>query len=130
MSNIQGDRPNDLTEAARLVADVYTTPDEREEIKMMTADGVKAVLAGTHHTSGMKLRNDWGLWHPVDVPLRAWFRDEYGISHPDDISGIVFEAAIARVRGEAYDPALTVARYKAHWAAMGCDAHGEKHHED
>jgi len=46
----------------------------------------KSALAQIHSTFGMWIRNEWGLW--ADSKLAQWFKSK-GISHADDMSGII-----------------------------------------
>lgn len=76
--------------------------------------------ADIHFGSGMWLRNNWSLWDRETL-LVQWFIQTYRIGHADDISGMIFEAVWAKVRGEAFDPLVVVKRYHDHWARYGVD---------
>jgi hypothetical protein len=56
-----------------------------EEIEKMRK-GAEADMIQYHFTLGMHLRNRWGLWS--GSRLAKWFKNK-GVSHPDDMSGIV-----------------------------------------
>lgn len=80
-----------------------------------------------HHTAGMAMRNAWGLWDG-DSTIKRDAVERYSIAHADDISGLIFTWAFAKVRGdESFDPAEHVKQYHRHWgspaealAAGGC----------
>ena len=43
-----------------------------------------------HHSLGQHLRNTWGLWH--NSTLKADLSVQFGIIHPDDLSGYILKA--------------------------------------
>ena len=45
-----------------------------------------AAVAETHHSVGLWIRNEWGLWK--GSPLKDYFI-QLGVTHPDDMSGII-----------------------------------------
>ena len=80
-----------------------------------------------HHTVGLAIRNEWGLWEP-DSPLKRDAVQTYRIAHGDDISGLILAWVVARVTGgehfdplarvagESFDPFAHVQRAHDHWA--------------
>lgn len=81
----------------------------RKQIRETSND---KLAAGFHHFGGMSMRNSWGLW--TGSKLARWFA-ERGITHADDMSGIIFDAAIAKVKNKGFDFEAAVERYQAHW---------------
>ena len=71
-----------------------------------------------HFTCGMRVRNAWSLWQK-DSPIVRDAIQKYGIAHGDDVSGLIFAWAFAKVRGQTFDPALQVEEYRKHWAKEG-----------
>ncbi len=71
-----------------------------------------------HHSAGRFIRNNWSLWEK-DTPLVKDAIKTYGIAHADDISGLIFEWAFAKVRGVDFDPSLLVEEYRKHWKEFG-----------
>lgn len=65
-----------------------------------------------HFGLGMWMRNNWGLWQ--EGPLAKYF-NELGIYHPDDMSGIIMESYIAKLRGEGYDIDGAISAYHRYW---------------
>lgn len=56
-----------------------------------------------HFGPGMAIRNAWRLWEKEN-PLVQDARNTFNIAHADDISGLIFEWAIAKVKGVDFDP--------------------------
>jgi len=70
-----------------------------------------------HHGAGRFVRNAWRLWES-GCPLVKDAKATYQISHADDISGLIFEWAFAKIRGEPFDPHEHVKIYHEHWKKM------------
>ena len=70
--------------------DSWFEKNERMYIKAMS----KRDLWKLHSTIGRKLRNDLGLWGKSE--LKDYFT-ELGVSHPDEISGIILRAYWAKM---------------------------------
>ena len=68
---------------------------------------------GWHFTGGMAMRNDWGLWHGSAL---AKHFNALGIYHADDMSGIIMESLVRKVRGQPLDIAGQVKHYRDYWA--------------
>jgi hypothetical protein len=103
--------PKTLEEAAGLiVADLR--PEDREYI-------AKEGTAGAHHTFGMAMRNDWGLWHNSE--LAQHFKTVYGLGHADDMSGMILSSVEAQVKGTAFDANAEAEQYKAYWRKQNID---------
>lgn len=90
------------------------TEDDREKLKHMS--GYEML----HFTTGMHLRNNWGLWER-NSPLVKWFVKSYGISHGDDISGMILNGVWHRVRGTPFKPLEMAIRFRKHWENYGVD---------
>lgn len=76
---------------------------------------------GIHFTAGMSLRNDLSLWSK-NSPIRRDAVDNYGISHADDISGLIFKWVWALIRNEKFDHQAIVEGYEKHWQNVGMTA--------
>jgi len=72
----------------------------------------------THHTFGMWIRNNWGLWRK-ESPLHQWFVNECGLGHADDMSGCLLEWLDDYVSGDEFDLQKKAAHYHAYWNKMG-----------
>ena len=79
-------------------------------------EAVRDELWHFHHGLGRALRNELGLWEEVKPAVQIYFEDQLGVTHPDDISGIIIEALHCRVHGVAFDLAAKVQHYKDYWS--------------
>lgn len=79
-----------------------------------------------HFGLGMYLRNSWSLWDTT-THLNQWFRANLRIGHADDISGVIIEAVVHRIRNEPFDHKEYVKTFHAHWAKLGCNEFGENY---
>ncbi len=73
-----------------------------------------------HFTSGMAMRNEWGLWHGK-TPLSKWLR-AHGVFHGDDQSAVIYKALWRRLNGLALSEewlADEAERYALFWARSG-----------
>jgi hypothetical protein len=96
--------PKNLDEAIAYL-EQRISPEDREYIK--TVD-----MGQFHHSIGMNIRNDWGLWG--GGPLRDWF-NSLGIHHPDDMSHVILKATRRHILGYPYDIKEDVERFKKFW---------------
>lgn len=67
-----------------------------------------------HFGLGMYLRNNWSLWEK-DTILVKWFKDNYGVEHADDISGIILECMANDIRGESRRDKQLAESFIEHW---------------
>jgi hypothetical protein len=98
--------PTTINEA---VDRIYTDLAEKDREFILSNDS-----AAIHFTTGMAIRNKWGLWKP-DSALRRFSAIHYGIAHADDISGLILEMVWAKVRGQNYDWRAYRDRVNKHW---------------
>jgi hypothetical protein len=81
---------------------------------------------GMHFGIGMWLRNNWSLWQP-ETNLAQWFRQNLGLGHADDMSGIILDSLWRRVRGEPIDLDGQVKFYKDYWKKQKIDPLTQEH---
>lgn len=105
-------QPETLDEAVAILID-NMSDDERKYIRENGIDGL-------HHFFGRAMRNGWGLWNPK-TPLVLFFRNEYGIGHADDMSGMILDGMNARVTGKEFSPAVEAIKYREYWRKQNCD---------
>jgi hypothetical protein len=107
--NLNQDRvPIDLEECLKLLKEALSV-DEIAEIKKPTFSPEKV-----HFSVGMFLRNEWSLWDAETI-LVKWFERTYGVTHPDDISGIVLECLKNDIKGEPRRDKELAAEFIEHW---------------
>lgn len=107
-------QPKDIDDAIEILVSAATTEDK---VSIREAESVGAIMGVTHHSFGMALRNHWKLWFR-DTPAVEVTEKKYGVSHADDVSGLIMQGFFAKVRGETFDFEAEAAGYRAHWAAM------------
>ena len=79
--NLNQDRvPINLEEALTLLKEALTNAEKAETKKTFATQ--------LHFSLGMYLRNEWSLWDKDSILMR-WFKKNYGIDHPDDVSGLI-----------------------------------------
>jgi hypothetical protein len=90
--NLNMDRvPTNLDEAVKFIKSEMT-PDFIEFVKKSNSTDV-------HFSIGMQIRNDWSLWN-LENHLVKWFEKEYGLTHADDISGIILNCVWMDIQGK------------------------------
>lgn len=91
-------------------------------VASLSAEDVEYILKSKedtgHFSIGMAVRNAWSLWEKQSPIVQDAIKT-YKIAHGDDVSGLIFAWAWARVRGEDFDPLAFVERYHEHWARSG-----------
>ena len=98
--------PATIPEAIDLL-EQHLTEKDKQLICMAGPDGC-------HHTLGRDIRNGWGLWMSC-APIVRWSDTTYGVTHADDISGLILGGLHARLCGEAFDFDAEAASYRLHW---------------
>lgn len=83
-------------------------------------------MAKYHHGTGTNIRNAWGLWKK-DSPLHKHLHERFGLSHADDLSGIIFYCFHKAINKEpwTYGVKKEVERYRKHWESFGYEIDGE-----
>jgi hypothetical protein len=66
-----------------------------------------------HHGTGMWLRNNWGLWQGSRL---ANYFNSIGITHADDMSGIILDSYWRTLHDEPLDIEGQVKFYQDFWA--------------
>jgi hypothetical protein len=101
--------PSNLDEALDML-EASLTP---EDIKVIKETPPEELTSRIHFFGGMAMRNDWSLWDK-DTPFTKWFQS-IGISHADDMSGIINTSLFRRVRGEEIRVADQVKYSQDYW---------------
>lgn len=108
MTKVLNPNPKNL-DGAVTALDEFLEPASKTIIKENPHD--------CHFGLGMHLRNYWGLWHHSD--LAKWFRDNYQIVHPDDMSGIILGKYSAELNNKPFSVLWEVQEYHEHWKKLG-----------
>jgi len=86
----------------------------KEEVEDIRADSEEAMI-DYHYGLGTRLRNNWGLWD--DSRLSKWF-NERGITHPDDMSGIILHSFWRHLNGKPIKLDEQIKHYQDYWKAV------------
>lgn len=76
--------------------------------------------SSVHFSFGMYVRNSWSLWDRKTL-LVQHYATRFRLVHADDISGLILDEVVHRVRGRPFDRAAAIAVYHRHWAKHGHD---------
>ena len=77
----------------------------------------KSSPSGVHFGLGMQIRNDWSLWD-LENPLVKWFDKEYGITHADDISGLILDCVWQDIKGLPRRDREQADKTKKYWEVL------------
>lgn len=114
----------DIESAMDYVAGKFTGIDGLIVAVKFAGRTEKDATASAHHGLGRALRNGLELWGKND--MTAYFK-RLGISHPDDMSGILLTCFHRRLNGKPYALDGQVEIYKKYWADQAAeDAEGSK----
>lgn len=111
--HIQETLPFSHEQAVKLL---YEAPWSKEERKFIVQGGLVAL----HEGFGREIRNCWHLWEPTS-PLARHYQKVYGIGHADDMSSLIIEDLVARMRGEDFNIHARVRRYRDFWLSNKVD---------
>jgi len=110
--------PNTLEECFEVLKQKLH-PDDFKQFK--EADE-KEALAMAHHGLGRTIRNDWGLWTSVqdtgEVNELASYFLKLGLTHPDDMSGMILTSFHRHLNEKELDVEGQVEYYKEYWARV------------
>lgn len=83
-------------------------PEDIEKMKAGTEDD----MSQYHFGLAMVMRNEWGLWG--GSRLAKWFNAQ-GITHPDDMSGIILDSFWRHLNGKPINLEQQVKYYQDYW---------------
>ena len=112
--------PKCLYEAIKVI-DKNSSDEDR---RLFAKKDQKCPGVSLHFSSGMDMRNSWGLWDK-DQPLTKWFR-ERGIWHPDDMSAIIYKAYWYHLNDMPFNILKEAMYYENYWWESGLGFDGEK----
>lgn len=96
-----------------------------KKIEGMTED---EFVGNAHFGLGMWLRNNWQLWGGGRL---AYYFNDMGIHHPDDMSGIILTSYHRHLKGEDIKLEEQIKEYKDYWVeAEEREKEAEKEEED
>lgn len=101
--------PKNLQEALEVMKESLSE-DQIQKLKNTKEDVFSNVV---HMGSGMRIRNDWGLWGR-ETEISKWFIRN-GIQHADDKSAILTTALVRYVKGEDIRLDEQIEYYRSFW---------------
>ncbi|MCK9532891.1 MAG: hypothetical protein M0R77_20625 [Gammaproteobacteria bacterium] len=81
-----------------------------EEIKTLKENS----YALFHHGLGTSIRNNWDLWDETSSLYKS-FQNDLGLTHADDMSGIILRSAEATAKGEPVQCKEWAGEYLKYW---------------
>lgn len=107
--NLNQDKvPINLEEAVTILKEGLTAEDTAEIKKP------KFNAAQVHFSVGRMLRNEWTLWDKETI-LVKWFERNYGLTHADDVSGLILDCLVRDIRGEPRQDKELANKFIEHW---------------
>ena len=104
--------PCDLEEAL----EIMIKTNKKEDLEKFKSMNENDAVCNLHFGAGMALRNGWSLWGENN--LTKWF-NTIGISHADDMSGIIYTTLHRKLNDKEYELAQQVKKYQDHWKRAG-----------
>jgi hypothetical protein len=101
-------KPKNLEEAISQL-DILLTEKDKKNIYDMTE---KDYTTNSHFSTGMWIRNNWGLWDGQE--LSKYF-NALGIYHPDDMSGIILCSYYRHIHSQDYKIEEQIKNYQDYW---------------
>ncbi len=105
---MQGKIPNNLEECFEELKNNILT---EKEIKLFSSL-VEENVSSWHHSLGMDIRNNWGLW--TNSSLAKYF-EGLGIMHADDMSGIILTSFHRYLHRQPIELEKQIKEYQDYW---------------
>ncbi len=102
--------PKDLQECCEQL-DTLLSQDTKDSIKKMET---KKEMIKYHFYLSFWMRNNWGLWR--GSRLKEYFIS-MGITHPDDMSGIILECYYRQLHNQDWELDKQIKHYQDYWKA-------------
>jgi len=77
----------------------------------------KEDMAKYHFSTGMNIRNAWGLWDKDSV-LHKHFKERFGLWHADDMSGLIFHCFHRAINSRPWGADEQALHYHEYWKNM------------
>lgn len=100
--------PKNLTECFKEI-DHFLNQSEKDNIKSKTEDEFRAEA---HFRLGLWMRNNWALWKGSRL---YYFFKTKGISHPDDMSGIILTSYYRKLNNADIKLDTQIEKYQKYW---------------
>jgi hypothetical protein len=103
-------KPKTLDEAVLQLEKMHHDTTKQRILAMTEAQ----FRGNAHFGLGLWMRNNWGLWKGTE--LSRYF-NSIGISHPDDMSGIILTSYYRHLKGQDRELEKQVKHYQEYWKA-------------
>jgi hypothetical protein len=100
--------PSNVEEAINMFLNALTD-EEKQALKGIEEDQV----ALFHHTWGTLIRNEWSMWEKNTLLTNSF--KQIGISHPDDMSGIILTSVHRKLNKKAAKLKDQIVKYQNYW---------------
>lgn len=80
--------PYDLRSSVYALTVILLRLRESDKAYLFNQSSPQMFATTIHDNIGRSIRNAWGLWEE-ESQLRNYFKENYGIDHADDISGVI-----------------------------------------
>lgn len=114
--NFERTQPSTIDGAVDLLLNNLGEEEMRDVLA--TRGPVGTWASRVHFLVGRRMRNGWGLWAGSNCLVQDAVA-RFGISHADDISGLILHMLESRARGLPFDAEALAASYRAHWSNEG-----------
>lgn len=115
--------PTTLEECFELLTEFF-----KHDISAINEMSENKFMSSTHFSSGMFIRNNWFLWWypnhnsdkwPKEQPKLNQYFNSIGITHADDMSGIILTSFYRHLKGENLKLNEQIKIYHKHWIKCG-----------
>lgn len=100
--------PSTVPEAFNMFLEALT-----DEEKQALIDIEEKHLSLFHHTLGEEIRNMWSMWEKDTLLVNSF--KSIGITHADDMSGIILTSAHRKLKNKKIDLQKQVSYYQNYW---------------
>ncbi len=83
------------------------------ELKSFKEQDEKEAISQLHFSTGLYIRNNWGLWSGESELFK--FFENLGVTHPDDISGIILTSYHRSINGKNTQFDKMISEAKKYW---------------
>jgi len=101
-------KPKDLEESITQLGIIFPDSTKNNIFNLTEEEFVK----NTHLTTGMWIRNNWGLWRKREL---AKYFNTLGIFHPDDMSGIILTSYYRHLHNQDLKVEEQIEYHKEYW---------------
>ena len=107
--NIDMDKvPSSVSESLEMFIETLTD-EEKKALREIEEEHISLF----HHTWGEEIRNNWSMWEKDTLLVNSF--KILGITHPDDMSGIILTSAYRQLNNKPIKLKEQVKKYQEYW---------------